>query len=262
MRVYKMKTFKTLFISLLVFTLAACGTGTNQETENQPEQQEKEGSAPTEETEVVIPEVFPQFTEVQENERVVVMKTNKGDITIKLFPDLAPLAVENFITHSENGYYDGVIFHRVIKDFMIQGGDAENQNGTGGQSIYGEAFADEFNPELLHFRGALSMANSGPNTNGSQFFIVQNNSIDPGVIEVMRSGDHKQYSMKYPITYPQAVIDLYAEHGGTPHLDFGHTVFGHVIDGMDIVDSIAQVEVAAGDKPVDDVYIETIEVQK
>lgn len=242
-----MKVFKLLGITLLVFMLAACGT--SQEAEDQ--EQEQDEAAPTEEVEeFVLPDVFPQFTEAQEDERVVVMKTNKGDITIKLFPTYAPLAVENFITHSENGYYDGVIFHRVIEDFMIQGGDAENGNGTGGKSIYGESFPDEFNIELLHFRGALAMANSGPNTNGSQFYIVHAGT-NPGMAEQLTQAG-----------YPQEIIDLYVEHGGTPWLDFNHTVFGQVIEGMDIVDAIATVEVGSGDKPVEDVYIETIEVQK
>ena len=116
---------------------------------------------------------YPQLsTEVADNEALVVMNTTLGPIKIKLFPDIAPKTVENFLTHAENGYYDGIIFHRVMDDFMIQGGDPTG-TGTGGESIYGGSFEDEFSEEVFHLRGALSMANAGPNTNGSQFFIVQ-----------------------------------------------------------------------------------------
>ena len=114
-----------------------------------------------------------QLSAPQKGDTLAVMHTNMGDIKIKLFPEKAPKTVENFVTHSKNGYYNGLKFHRVINDFMIQGGDPRG-NGTGGESIWGGSFKDEFDPELHNLRGALSMANSGPNTNGSQFFIVHN----------------------------------------------------------------------------------------
>lgn len=101
------------------------------------------------------------------------IKTNRGDILVQLFPEVAPKTVKNFVELAKKGYYDGVIFHRVIPDFMIQGGDPTG-TGMGGESIYGEKFEDEFSPQVFNFRGALSMANAGPNTNGSQFFIVNN----------------------------------------------------------------------------------------
>ncbi|MEK4222628.1 peptidylprolyl isomerase [Bacillus sp. FSL W8-0116] len=190
---------------------------------------------------------FPQLTnQVAENEIVVEMKTNKGSIKIKLFPEYTPKTVENFITHSKNGYYNGLIFHRVIRDFMIQGGDPKG-NGTGGESIYGKPFEDEFSPNLFNIRGALSMANAGPNTNGSQFFIVQNQNIDPGFREQMEKAG-----------YPKEIIDVYMEKGGTPWLDFRHTVFGQVLEGMDVVDEIANVETDQQDRPLEDVIIETI----
>ena len=116
--------------------------------------------------------VLLQFQGVKEGDTLAIMETNHGDITIKLFPDEAPKAVENFVTHAEEGYYDGLTFHRVINSFMIQGGDPKG-DGTGGESIWGEPFEDEFSDSLYNFNGALSMANSGKNTNGSQFFIVQ-----------------------------------------------------------------------------------------
>lgn len=172
-----------------------------------------------------------------------VMKTNMGEIKVMLFPQAAPKAVENFTTHAKNGYYDNLIFHRVIKDFMIQGGDPQGM-GYGGESIWGTPFADEFSLEALNFRGALSMANSGPNTNGSQFFIVQAGSVDPRLVEQMKDAG-----------YPAEAIEKYKEVGGTPWLDFRHTVFGQVVEGMEVVDQIASVKVGRNDKPLEDVVI-------
>jgi peptidyl-prolyl cis-trans isomerase B (cyclophilin B) len=193
---------------------------------------------------------YPQLTtEVLENERLVEMETSMGTMKIKLFPEYAPKTVENFITHSENGYYDGLIFHRVIKDFMIQGGDPKG-NGTGGESIYGQPFEDEFSDQLFNIRGALSMANAGPNTNGSQFFIVQNSAVDPGMKSQMEQAG-----------YPKDIIEAY-ENGGTPWLDFRHTVFGQVIEGMDVVDKIANTPTGPNDKPKEDVVIHKITVLK
>lgn len=235
-------------ILILMFILSACGTSTEKEADNAngSETEEKQTNNQSSET----PDNFPQLTEeVQGNERLVEMQTSKGNIKIKLFPDQAPKAVENFIKHSEDGYYDGLIFHRVIQDFMIQGGDPEG-TGMGGESIYGEAFEDEFSNELYNIRGALSMANSGPNTNGSQFFIVQNTALDPSLkAEMEKAG------------YPEEIIKAY-EKGGTHWLDNKHTVFGQVIEGMDVVDSIASAETDAQDKPEEDVVIEKIEVLK
>jgi len=112
------------------------------------------------------------------------IKTNKGDMKFNLYDDLAPKTVENFVTHAKNGYYDGLIFHRVIKDFMIQGGDPTG-TGCGGESIWGTPFQDEFNLDARNYYGALSMPNSGPNTNGSQFFIVQAKEVPNTLIEQM-----------------------------------------------------------------------------
>ncbi len=181
---------------------------------------------------------------------VATMKTNMGDIKIKLFPKEAPKTVENFVTHAKDGYYNGLIFHRVIKDFMIQGGDPTG-TGMGGESIWGRSFEDEFDPALHNLRGALSMANAGPNTNGSQFFIVQASEVPAHLLSQMA---------QMPEAFPETTVNAYKELGGTPWLDFRHTVFGQVIEGMDIVDSIANVKVAAQDKPVNDVIIETIEI--
>jgi cyclophilin family peptidyl-prolyl cis-trans isomerase len=143
------------------------------------------------------------------------MQTNKGAIELELFDDDAPKTVENFTKLARDGFYDGVIFHRIIPDFMIQGGDPTG-TGSGGP---GYQFEDEFNNNKV-VRGALAMANAGPNTNGSQFFIVTAESC--------------------------------------PWLDGKHTVFGRVSSGMDIVDAIEQVETGPGDRPTDDVRIESV----
>ncbi len=181
------------------------------------------------------------------------IKTNRGDMTFVLFPEIAPRAVENFTTHAKNGYYDGLIFHRIIKDFMIQGGDPVG-NGTGGQSIWGSPFEDEFSIEAHNFYGALSMANSGPHTNGSQFFIVQAKTAPLQMLEQMEQLTDKGY--------PRECIDGYKAVGGTPWLDYHHTVFGQIIEGKDVLEDIAAVKTGANDKPLDDVVIETITVSE
>ncbi len=184
-----------------------------------------------------------QISEPAEGDMVAVMKTNQGDIKIKLFYEDAPLAVENFVRLSQQGYYDGLIFHRVIDNFMIQGGDPEG-NGRGGESIWGESFKDEFSSKLHNIRGALSMANRGANTNGSQFFIVQNPILKDQTIEYCKS-----------IGMDQELIEAYSQIGGTPWLDGAHTVFGQVYEGLDVVDKIAGVEIGVNDKPLEDVKI-------
>lgn len=192
---------------------------------------------------------FPQ-TEIDTFDGpVATIKTNHGDMTVKLFPDHAPKTVANFLGLAKEGYYDGIIFHRIIPEFMIQGGDPTG-TGMGGKSIYGESFEDEFSEELYNVRGALSMANAGPNTNGSQFFIVQNSKIPYAKKELERGG------------WPAPIAEMYAIEGGTPHLDRRHTVFGQLVgeESFKVLDEIANVETGAQDKPKEDVVIETIEV--
>ena len=244
------KILQFLFVLIIgVLVLTGCGTSSEKEEaapkSTAPKTEEKEGSDQVANT------VYPQLSnEVSENEKLVEIETTMGSIKIKLFPEYAPKAVENFITHGEEGYYDGLIFHRVIKDFMIQGGDP-NGDGTGGVSIYGQPFEDEFSNNLFNLRGALSMANSGQNTNGSQFFIVQKKTVDPSMkTEMEKAG------------FPKEIIEAYEERGGTPWLDQHHTVFGQVIEGMDIVDKIAEAPVDAKDKPEEDVLIKDIKVLK
>ena len=196
---------------------------------------------------------FNQTDKPQKGEQVAVMTTSKGVIKIRLFGDKTPKTVENFTTHARNGYYNGLKFHRVIKDFMIQGGDPLG-TGVGGESIWGQSFEDEFDPYLHNLRGALSMANAGPNTNGSQFFIVQSGEVPTRLIPQMKELIDRGF--------PQEIIDGYERLGGTPWLDFKHTVFGQVFEGMDIVDAIAAVETDGRDMPVEDVVIQSIEISE
>lgn len=182
-------------------------------------------------------------------DKIAIMKTSMGDIKIKLFPNDAPKAVENFTTHAKNGYYNNLIFHRVMNDFMIQGGDPQG-NGMGGESIWGKPFEDEFTPKLSNFRGALSMANSGPNTNGSQFFIVQAKTVPSDMLGQMKD-----------VGFPKSIIDTYKKVGGTPWLDGKHTVFGQVYDGMNVVDKISTTKVDAEDKPLKDIKIISITIE-
>ena len=163
------------------------------------------------------------YFSMSDSTTVAIIKTNMGTIEIELFADQTPKTVENFVGLAEKGYYKGVIFHRVIKDFMLQAGDPTG-TGRGGASFWGGKFEDEFVSDLKHDTpGILSMANAGPNTNGSQFFIT-----------------------------------LVA----TPWLDGKHTVFGKVINGMDVVNEIGKVKTGAGDKPVNDVVMEEVTIEK
>lgn len=189
----------------------------------------------------------------EEGEEIAIIHTNFGDIKIRLFEDIAPKAVENFVTHAKDGYYDGLSFHRVMNEFMIQGGDPMG-TGMGGESIWTEPFEDEFSPDYHNFRGALSMANSGPGTNGSQFFIVQKSEVEEDMLsQIKAAGEESGYS--------EDVVSAYEALGGTPWLDFAHTVFGQVYEGMDVVDEIANTEVGSNDKPKEEVLIKAITIE-
>lgn len=165
-----------------------------------------------------------QLMNLKEGEKLVaVVETNMGTIDIELFAKQTPKTVQNFAALAAKGYYNNLIFHRVIKDFMIQGGDPTG-TGAGGESIYGKKFDDEIVPSLRHNdAGMLSMANAGPNTNGSQFFIT--------------------------------VIP-------TPWLDGRHTVFGKVVSGMNVVYDISKVKTNQSDKPVEKVVMQKVIIEK
>lgn len=275
-------------------------------------QQTTDSKSEDTEVEIIKPELNPEIKKDTENEigyqledpksgdDIAIIHTSMGDITIRFFPENAPKTVENFITLAKDGKYDGVIFHRVIDNFMIQTGDYENGDGTGGKSTWGEYFEDEFCDTLYNIRGAVAMANAGANTNGSQFFINQTspdsfnresydyetgynnmNSLYQQYMELYGESEVKSvyptladfitaYGGISPLSYlvPEEVWELYEENGGNIHLDGalredgGHTVFAQVIEGMDVVDAIASVDVDDDDKPTEDVIIESIEITK
>lgn len=251
-------------------------------------------------------EVGYQLEKPNEGDTVAIMETSEGTIKIRFFPEAAPKAVENFVTHAKDGYYNGLTFHRVIEDFMIQGGDPLG-NGTGGESIYGNSFEDEFSNKLFNIRGSISMANSGPDTNGSQFFINQKGNSTKFDWDSLSSNFEQYKSVvssqweNYKESYLEAtsgseedilasyrtalastygnitdmtkvtdaVKKLYDDNGGNinldgafNNLDRGHTVFGQVYEGMDVVDKIASVEVDDSDKPKKDVTIKSITIEE
>ena len=191
-----------------------------------------------------------QFVQPAKGDTVAVIKTNMGDIKVVLYPKQAPLAVENFVTHAQNGYYDGVTFHRVIEDFVIQSGDPYG-TGNGGNSIWQLPFSDEFSDKLHHYTGALSMANSGEDTNRSQFFIVT--SSPKGITDEVAT-------LMSEAGWREEIIDAYKQAGGAPNLDYRHTVFGQVYDGLEIAFDISFVKTDENDRPKEAVVIETIEV--
>lgn len=192
---------------------------------------------------------FPQLSLKEASGPKAIIKTTLGVIEVQLFPEQAPKTVENFIKLANQHYYDGVIFHRVIPDFMIQGGDPTG-TGRGGDSAFGAPFEDEFSDELFNVTGALSMANAGPHTNGSQFFIVTNKHLAKDMVAEMEMAG-----------YPEKVIDYYQKHGGTPWLDYHHTVFGQVIEGMDVVEKISKVKRNRADKPKKDVVMKKVIIE-
>lgn len=253
------KIISILLCLAMMFALVACGEDV-QTTSGSNSGSESNSGIKTDKPEFVEiaasdsrtdDDVGFQFEAPEKGEEIAVFETNYGDIKIRLFPDSAPIAVANFKGLIGQGYYDGVIFHRVIKDFMIQGGDPKG-TGMGGESLWGEGFEYEFNANLLHFNGALSMAHSSlPNSNGSQFFIVNSPSVSAA--EVSMYGLDQYYS--------DEALALYEEHGGAYYLDGminsdGHAVFGQVFEGMDVVDEISSVETDSNDKPLKDVVIE------
>lgn len=230
-----------------------------------------------------------QLESPDQGEDIAIMHTSMGDITMRFFPEAAPKSVENFISLAQEGYYDGITFHRVINDFMIQGGDP-TATGAGGESVNGEDFEDEFSDKLFNLRGSVAMANSGADTNGSQFFINQAGAdnvdwatseanwagVYDAICSYQQSGQLQEFLGAYGQSYtsflntdiiPDDVKKLYEEQGGNPYLDGafnaldrGHTVFAQVISGMDVVDKIAAVETDSNNKPVKDVIIESIEI--
>ena len=267
---------KKIYISAIfmlvasLFLLTACGqnenvnfTSTNKTTsksdntvvENEVEKEEVEPVNFAEAAE-------KQMAKPEDGETVAIIKVkNFGEIKVKFFDEIAPKAVENFITHAKNGYYNGLVFHRVINEFMIQGGDPTG-TGMGGESIWGTGFGTELSQELVPYKGSLCMAmSSAPNSIGSQFFITQANYSDT-MNEYMKLGG-----------FPEKLLEQYKKYGGYLSLFMQYTVFGQAYEGLDVLDKIAAVETHSvplvinginygnqEDRPVEDVIIEKVEV--
>jgi len=192
------------------------------------------------------------FTAPEDGEKIVTMTIkDHGDVKIKLFPEYADKGVENFLGLTEKGYYDGLIFHRIIKDFMIQGGDPEG-TGMGGESMWGGSFDGGTDPHLIHAAGAVAYANSGStDTDGSQFYIVTG--------EVYTDQDFEGLA-SYGYQFSDNEKAVYSTCGGDPWLDGGYTVFGQVFDGLDIIFELQNAETDENDKPLEDVIIESVQV--
>lgn len=245
MKTKKFMAATTLLASLVLF--AACGTQ-NEQTASSSTDSSAETNTSDSSVDLNALDLPQLSDEVTEDEDLVELVTTEGSIEIKLFPKYAPKAVENFMTHIKDGYYDNVTFHRVIKDFMIQSGDPKG-DGTGGESIWNEEFAPEISPNLYHLNGALAMARTGGDvsekTQGSQFYIVQNSqNVSDGLLKT---------------DYPEKIIEAY-KNGGTPFLDFNYSVFGQVTKGMDVVDKIGASDTDESDKPKNEVRIEKINI--
>ncbi|MDB4855636.1 peptidylprolyl isomerase [Acidimicrobiia bacterium] len=205
----KKNIYRFLIISLFI---SACGSNEAEEITETTIQDNKGESTMSDEK---VYSSMPEMSIDQSKSYTAVIQTSMGDLSVEFFSDTAPITVNNFISLSNDGYYDNIIFHRVISGFMIQGGDP---SGTG-HGEYGKfpgyTFEDELNNQQPYEKGILAMANAGPNTNGSQFFIMH---------------------VDYPLPYQ-------------------YTIFGKVTDGLDVIDLIASVQTAEGDKPVEDVVI-------
>lgn len=193
------------------------------------------------------PKKVDQTAMPEEGETVAIIHVKDyGDISAKFFYEDSPLAVENFLTLAANGYYDGIIFHRVIQGFMIQGGDPTG-TGMGGTSIWGKPFKNEYSDRLAHINGAFGMARTQAlDTNESQFFINNGPKLDKTQLGNMGMSEE--------------LTDLYLKNGGNPNLQDQYTVFGQVYDGMDVVEAISAGATDTMDKPVEDIVIESIEV--
>ena len=210
-----MKKFIIIFL-----LLSFCSLGNEETAEEAEVQIDTTTTTIGEEMSDKIYDKQPEMNINTNSSYTAVIKTNLGDMTVEFFTDDAPITVNNFISLSKDGYYDNVIFHRVISGFMIQGGDPSG-TGHGDYGKYpGYKFDDELNNQRPYEKGILAMANAGPNTNGSQFFIMH---------------------VDYPLPY-------------------SYTIFGQVVDGLDVIDKIASVETDSTDKPTTDVVISTVEI--
>ena len=256
----KKRTWALALAAVMAFGMAGCGG--EKETENN-----NTNTVTNVDTKTILQAQAPEA-----GEEIAVITTSKGVVKMRFFPEEAPKAVENFKTLAKDGYYDGITFHRVIEDFMVQGGDP-TATGRGGESCWGEDFETEVSEKLHFYRGAVAMANAGPDTNGSQFFIVQQKSVmEDALNALLDARDNNDEEIGVTLTdgnyytlsqlYPDEVLNYYKEVGGSVHLEYvfgnGYSIFGQVFEGLEAIDAIAAVETDEADKPVEDVIIESI----
>ena len=292
MKAKRLLAWLTAAALCLCFTACAEGEGDTTPTTTRPT------VARDEEANTVYPDKVAGFqTEApQKGETMAILHTDEGDLYVRLFPEAAPLAVDNFITLATKGYYDGVIFHRIKKGDTIQTGDPTG-TGNGGASATGQPFADEFDAKLLNLYGSLAMASDKEDNNGSQFYINQKNvqgfgareyyspeyreaaakDLYNSALEQMSAEDlEKKYGVKSwqdfitdPYVYdwiPDEVWDAYEKHGGNVRLDGafrregGHTVFGQIFKGQDVLEEIANAVTNSAGKPVVDIRIKSVEI--
>lgn len=252
----KKRFFALVLAAVTVCGMAGCGGDTEQAQTNTDV-----------DTKTILQAQMPE-----EGEEIAVITTSEGVVKMRFFPEEAPKAVENFKTLAKDGYYDGLTFHRVINDFMVQTGDP-TATGRGGESCWGEDFETEVSEKLHFYRGAVAMANAGPDTNGSQFFIVQQKTVMEDALKAIEDAignneeevgitltDGNFYTLSQ--LYPEEVMNHYREQGGSAHLEYvfgnGYSIFGQVFEGMEAVDAIAAAETDESDKPVQDITIESI----
>lgn len=237
----------TLFIAFTAALHIGCSSQQNEERQNQTETAATEERTPAETAEAA------PMRPVAKNQKAVI-STDFGDMTIILY-DETPVHRDNFIKLASDGFFDGTLFHRVIKDFMIQGGDPESRSAAPNQPLGrggpGYTLPAEFSPEFIHKKGALAAARQGDQMNperrssGSQFYIVQGKKVTPAELNT--------HASRTGAIYTTDQIRIYEEIGGTPFLDNQYTVFGEVIEGLEVIDQIANVQTGGGNRPVQDV---------
>ena len=269
---YKKRLLKlSVIAALCALSIAGCG---KKDTNNVENNNLTISVAPTQEVQREEPSLnkeakkLIQFADLEKGDLIAeIIVKDYGTMKLRLFPEQAPKAVENFVTHAKDGYYDNLTFHRILEEFMIQGGDPEG-TGTGGESIWETPFEDEFSDDLYPFRGALCMANSGSNTNGSQFFVVQSDETEVKRLSDLVLEKYKlsmiDYVQKgYATTITQEELDSFLTYGGTPWLTRHHTVFGQLIEGFDVLDAIATAKLAdPSGMPATPVVIETVQISE
>lgn len=233
------KTFCALLVMAMCVSLSACEkSGGGLFSSGRPEK---------------IDSAEVQFGTPAEGDPVAVFSTSLGEISVVLYPQYAPMAVENFVALAQQGYYDGIVFHRVEQDFIIQSGDATGTGGSGASIWNNNAYPDELSDQLHHYSGALATAHAtdGSVGNLSQFYFVATpaGSIDKAAAKTLTEAGLRQ-----------EVVDAYRAAGGAPYLDGLDTVFGQVYAGMDVVDAIAAVETDGAGKPLEDVTLVSVTI--